>query len=397
MHNYFYQEPGCAVPPPSRPGNRKRHVLAFLVVLTILGIVTAVTIRMLQNTEYSAGASDGGYSDPWNNYNYEEESLLPAQLAKAPLASGFTLTLSGSAASLTPQEIYRKTLPSIVYILVSEGDVSGEATGVILSADGYLLTNAHVVSGCTDAWVYLQDDREYEARLVGEDLSTDLAVLKIEAEDLTPAEFGDSDTLSVGDTVYAIGNPLGVEYRNSMTDGIVSALSRDILMDQRSMLLIQHTAAINPGSSGGVLVNEAGQVIGVTNMKIMTTDYDPVEGLGFAIPSSTCKPVVEMLMEQGYVSDRPVLGITVYAQAAEDDVPAGIRVESVDEKSSAWAEGLRPGDVILTADGTEVLETEDLVTVKGEKQVGDTISLEIWREGETFTITVKLVDQYTLD
>ena len=228
--------------------------------------------------------------------------------------------------------------------------------------------------------------------------STDLAVLKVVGKNLTVADFVDSSTLRVGDPAYAIGNPLGEELRGTMTDGMVSAIDRVVTANNGSMTLIQTTAALNPGNSGGALVNAAGQVVGVTNMKMMAYGSEVYEGLGFAIPTSIAKEVVDQIIARGYYDDEvPLLGITVYTLEPDGDIPGGACVQSVEKGSDAEKQGLLPGDIILSANGQPVTETDELLAIKNALGIGDTLTLEIWREGETLTVEVKLMTRHQMD
>ena len=248
--------------------------------------------------------------------------------------------------------------------------------------------------------VLLSDEQTWNARLVGMDSETDLAVLKIEASSLKPAVFGDSDQLRVGDPALAIGNPLGESFKGTMTDGIISAINRDVMVDGYTMTLIQTTAALNSGNSGGALINAYGQVVGITNLK-MQSYYDTVEGLGFAIPTTTVKKVVDELIAQGHVAGRPTIGITVSdltAEAAERAgcVP-GAQVKEVKRGSDAWEKGLQAGDIIVEANGVPVTNTADLLAAKEGLEVGDILRLRLWRDGSYQLADVMLVEQYLLD
>ena len=274
---------------------------------------------------------------------------------------------------------------------------SSTGTGVVLSADGYILTNAHVVAGARSVAVHLTDGRIFEASLVGFDEITDLAVLSIAAEDLTPVEFGDSTRLRVGDSVSAIGDPLGMEFRGSFTDGIISAINRDITVNGRIMSLIQTNAALNSGNSGGPLINAYGQVIGINTMKIGAfTDSAGVEGLGFAIPSATVKEVVDQLIAQGYVSGRPTLGISGEALSIFYQhfyhIPAGLYITRVDPESYAAYAGIEPGDILLAIEDTRITGQEDLNSVLYSHSVGDAVSVTIYRGGMQATVELTLTE-----
>lgn len=321
-----------------------------------------------------------------------------------PSGSGNTLQLNQSPASvenvpqeggLSLQEIYSKAIPSVVSISCTLSGSSSSGTGVILTQDGYIITNAHVVEDALSIQVKLTDDRIFSACLVGSDTISDLAVLYIEADGLTPAEFGDSGALRVGDAVAAIGDPLGSELRGTMTDGIVSAINRDITTGGRTMTLIQTNAALNAGNSGGPLLNCYGQVIGINTMKI--GDYmssSGVEGLGFAIPSAAVKEVVDQLLSQGYVSGRPSLGLSaesipLFYQHLYH-YPAGLFITGVDPDSDAAAKGVEAGDILLSFNGTRVTDTEELETLLYACEVSDTVEIVIYRRGMqgTFQLTL---------
>ena len=268
-------------------------------------------------------------------------------------------------------------------------------SGIILSEDGLILTNAHMIEGCNRAEVILQDDTVHEALLVGYDRQSDLAVLKIEAKGLTPAVFGDSDALIVGDSVAAIGNPLGEDFRSTLTDGIVSAIDRGMNYDGHSISLIQTDTAINEGSSGGALVNRWGQVVGVTNMKMMSS-FSSIEGIGFAIPSTTVRNVVNALIREGKVVGRPAIGITVGAiveTAAEHyELPEGLYVSAVTEGTDAWDKGIRVGDIITAINGEPARTTNDILKVRDGLAIGDTIKFSVWRDGESFDVDVAMME-----
>jgi serine protease Do len=244
--------------------------------------------------------------------------------------------------------------------------------------------------------IILPDDTEYPALLVGEDAQMDLAVLKIDADGLHPAVFGDSRELSVGDSVVAIGNPLTDSLSGTMTNGIISAIDRSVSLNNHPMTLLQTNAALNEGNSGGPLFNMYGQVIGVTNLK-MANPYSEVsvEGLGFAIPSLTVKAVTDQLIASG-VYVRPGIGITVGAIAAEDaehyDLPDGLYISSVSPTSDAAAKGVLAGDILTHVNGIAVRRTDDVLAIRDAMQIGDTMTLTIYRDGETFDIEIELFD-----
>ena len=258
--------------------------------------------------------------DDWKEFfrtYYESVENEPVQvdIPQVKADGGFRLTgRAHGGEELTLQELYQQCAPCVVGISGYKGKLLGYSwgSGVILSSDGLILTNTHVVDGCDRAVVTLSDDSEYEATLIGADAISDIAVLKIEAKGLPVAEFGLSDELTVGERVAAIGNPLGETFRMTLTDGIISAIERGISFKGRSMSLLQTNTALNEGNSGGPLFNMRGQVIGITNMKMMSS-VSSIEGIGFAIPSSTVATVVNSLVKEGKVVGRVSIGITITA------------------------------------------------------------------------------------
>jgi len=298
---------------------------------------------------------------------------------------------------LSLQEIYEANIPSVVSISSLTHTGSSSGTGVILSKNGYIVTNAHVLEDAQSVTVQLTDNRSFQASLVGSDEISDLAVLLISAEDLTPAVFGDSAALRVGDTVTAIGDPLGVEFRGSFTDGIISAINRDVAVDGRTMNLIQTNAALNSGNSGGPLINCYGQVIGINTMKIgVFTNNSGVEGLGFAIPSATVKTIVEQIIDQGYVSGRPTLGISGDALSSFYQyyyrLPAGLYITRVDRDSYAGQYGIEPGDILMAVEDTRITDMESLNTVLYNHQVGDIVTVVIYRGGQQYSVELTLTE-----
>lgn len=391
-----------AAPPRRKKDRSERGAATLLAVLSLLLGGTAVLLA-LRAQPVALEALLPGTVQGQPGVGHPSVELMPApELRRAPNGDGTVLTLAErpAEAAMSFQDIYKKVSPSVVFIRAATGQGISQGTGVVMSADGYIITNAHVIEGSFRADVVLEDGGQYEALLVGSDAATDLAVLKIDAQGLTPAEFGDSDQMEVGDVVVAIGNPMGEELRGTMTDGILSAINRDMEVEGRQMTLLQTTAALNIGNSGGALINDMGQVIGITNMKLMAYN-STVEGLGFAIPSRTAKTVVDDLIGYGVVKGRPMLGITVRPLTAEErtgrSLDHGLWVEQVEEKSDAWTQGIRTGDVLLSANGVELSVNDDLLELKNALAVGETIRFCLWREGETLDITVELVEQYSLE
>ena len=274
---------------------------------------------------------------------------------------------------------------------------SASGSGVIMSSDGYIVTNAHVVDGADSIKVVLNNGEEYEASLIGIDTKTDLAVIKISATNLTPAEFGNSKQVEDGEPVVAIGNPGGIELAGSVTQGIVSAAEREVKSSNGGyrMKCIQTDAAINPGNSGGALINQYGQVIGINSSKIAATDY---EGIGFAIAMTEAKPIIDDLLNYGYVKDRVKIGIS-YTEvdailAKLNGIPAGIYVEAVEQDSDAYAKGIRQGDIITHINGKEIASSDVITEELKNFKPGQTVTLTVFRStvnGQTRTYEQSVV------
>ena len=271
---------------------------------------------------------------------------------------------------------------------------SGAGSGVVLTEDGYIITCNHVVSGANNIKVSLNDGTEYTATVVGGDSTTDVAVLKIDATGLTPATIGDSDSLAVGQSVLAVGNPLG-ELGGTVTGGMISALNREVTIEDQTMSLIQMDASVSPGNSGGALFNASGDLIGIVNAK---SSGDYAEGLGFAIPINNAYNVAMDLIQSGYVTGRPQLGISVItitdaATAARYGVTsAGIYISQVNPGSGAEKAGLQAGDRIVSVDNVLAETANDVVSRVQEKSVGDTVSLQVARKGQLITVEVELTE-----
>ena len=311
------------------------------------------------------------------------------ELSGSASVSGVSSIAYGN--ELTVPQIIAKARPSVVAISTVSGWSTGTGSGVIMTEDGTIMTNAHVVSGAQSITVRVMDGTEYEATLLGVDEKTDLAVIKIDATGLTPAEFGDSSSIVQGEIAVAIGNPLGLAFEGSVTQGIISAVSREIEVDGRTMTYIQTDAAINPGNSGGALVNGSGQVIGINSVKVSSSD---VEGLGFAIPISVALPIAEQLTTYGYVTGRPSIGI-----GGEDvtdymvyyyRIPRGVLVGLVTPDSGAEAGGVEVGDVIVGLNGVSVSSMDELTNEKDKFSPGDTVTLTVYRSGEYVELDVVL-------
>lgn len=270
----------------------------------------------------------------------------------------------------------------------------GSGSGIIISEDGYIITNNHVVEGASSLKVILNTGEEFTATLKGSDSRTDLALLKIEGKKFPYATLGDSTALRVGDLAVAIGNPLGQELAGTVTVGYISALSRTMTIDNKQLTLIQTDAAINPGNSGGALVNCYGEVIGINTAKVSSSS---LEGLGFAIPTAEAKPIIEDLIANGYVKGRPVIGIAGRAISASDakryNLVEGIYVYSMTDNSPAHLAGLKIGDIITECNGQAVKTVDELNEIKNKYKPNDTLKLKIWRTGETLDVNLILGEE----
>ncbi len=404
--------------------------------LAAMAIVSATSVEMYQifgeNKNMTSAQNQTSVTTNDTTNNDTEKTAKSTAFSKVSSASWVNLAAPSDA--LTIPEIVEKAMPSAVgisstfsYTAQNSGmdyfgynfggmygnspqqqtqEVTATGSGIVMSSDGYIITNAHVIydteseynmGKATSVKVVMGDnhDEEYEAEIVGYDIQTDLAVLKIDAEGLTPAEFGDSNDLKVGELVVAIGNPLGFELYGTTTCGIVSAVNREVQLEDRTMTLIQTDAAINSGNSGGMLLNAYGQVVGINSMK-MGSSYGSasVEGLGFAIPISDAKEIINSLINNGYVTGRPQLGITGVTVTESDaerfNLPQGVYVYGVAENSAAAKAGLQQGDIITAIDGVEITTMEELSEQKNKHQAGDTVTLRISRSDETMDVQMTL-------
>lgn len=389
----FYQGGGQPPKPPKEKKRGGKFGLKLLAAVLCCAVVSlgsvGVFAALIQNGVVAVQSPEG------------TESTAAFTLYKLE-GAGKNTTPTATAGEMTSQEVAQKLIPSVVcvqnyqisqqsimfggieYAPAEGGEVSpaGEGSGIIFSKDGYIVTNQHVIDGATKIKVVTHDGMSYEAELIGEDTQTDLAVLKIEADqELTPAEFGSSEDLQVTDTVMAIGNPGGIQFNSSVTMGYVSALNRQITNGDTGFTLncIQTDAAINPGNSGGALVDMAGHVVGINSSKIVATGY---EGLGFAIPSDTVQPIVSDLIEYGYVKDRAALGISVRyidkMNAMWYGLTPGCHVyELLTENASK--SGLQQGDVITAIDDTQITSGTTVSAFLTTKKPGETVTLTVDR------------------
>lgn len=393
-----------------RPKKKKRYVSvpAAVIALVLTAVLSIAGGAAVSNTSlFSAKTSDSSSSSSGKkvtvNDNINNSSSVKGTKAKVN-------TLTGEA--LTTPEIVDKVGPAVVGIInkTTYGNAYGyygslygnlndeveqsSGSGVIISSDGYIVTNNHVVESATKLSVILSSGEEYEGKIIGTDASTDLAVVKIEASGLTYAQMGSSSELRVGETAIAIGNPLGQEFAGTTTQGIISGLNRSVTIDNKTMNLIQTDAAINPGNSGGALVNEYGMLIGINTAKISS---DTLEGLGFAIPIDEAKPIVQELMTNGYVTGRPVIGLAGRAVTKQDaqayNMKVGVYVSSLTANGPAYMAGIKVGDVIVECEGEPVETVDDINAIKNKKSPGDQLKLKVYRKGNYVDVTVVLGEE----
>ena len=414
QHRYNQQDPwenGVYETGSTKPPKNHRGLIAVLLVVVIflgglVSVLGVVNIRLFAQLN----AQPTSQEDPLSFVNRdmaetrptELEATMPQVTEAANQTPSFILNPSPEGVENVPQEgglslqdIYEKSIDSVVSITCQSRYGNSTGTGVILSEQGYLVTNSHVISGAEVITVRLTDERTFRADLIGQDEISDLAVLWIRADGLIPAEFGDSTVLRVGDNVAAIGDPLGSEFRGTLTNGIVSAINRDVTTGGRTLTLIQTDAALNSGNSGGPLINCYGQVIGINTMKIGAfTDQAGVEGIGFAIPSATVKEIVEQLIHQGYVSGRPAIGIEGEGLSSfyqyYYSLPAGLYISHVENGSGAAKQGIEPGDILLSLDGERIINSEDLRTLLYNYEAGDTVRIIIYRNREQVALNITL-------
>ena len=397
---------GVPVHQPQKQPKPKKHGSKFGLKLLAVVLCCAITsaaslgvfVVMIQNGVINVQSSEAS----------SNAAFTISRVVNGDTGSDTSTSSDGTVSAMSDQDIAAKLTPSVVCIQnyqvtqnygfmqtdTSDSSVSpaSEGSGIIMSEDGYIITNAHVVEGATSLKVMTSDGETYEAQLVGSDTVTDLAVVKIDATGLTAAEFGSSEDLRVADKVMAIGNPGGHELSSSVTIGYVSALNRAISNNTTgyTMEYIQTDAAINPGNSGGALINEYGQVVGINSAKISATGY---EGLGFAIPIDTAQPIISDLIQYGYVKDRAVLGIS--GQFIDSmtgrfyGLPQGEYVAQLNS-SEAQASGLQVGDVITAIDGQQLDSESILRSAILSKKPGDTVTLQVYRSSTQQSATVEL-------
>ena len=405
------QDNGTRAPRSREPhGVRISTLIVFMMVAVLLGgLLGGLYTRQYVGQQLSALASE-----------QSSASSAIKEAAASDASGGLTnASTSSFATTFSKAQIIELTAPSVVGIDTyytasgsygfsfgngssdnsSQQVQSGSGSGIILTSDGYIVTCKHVVDSAETIKVILNDDTEYDAKLIGSDTRSDLAVLKIEATGLSPATLGDSDMLTVGEDVIAIGNPLG-ELRGTATSGIISALSREVTVENTTMSLIQTDAAISPGNSGGGLFNASGSLVGIVNAKASSSNS---EGLGFAIPVSSVKTIISNLIDHGYVLGRAYLGVYTQDVTLSSDTNGGnggffggffssgttcVQIAQIVSGSAAEKAGLKTGDLILKVDDTEISSNTALASIISGYNSGDTATLTIQRDGKQQTVTV---------
>ena len=388
-----------AAPEPSKKAKKKHHINGSKAARSVVALALAAAMGFVGGF---AGAKVSGTG------KVVIQQAAPSTSASSSSSSDGSITsASASGSSLSTEQVADLVSPSVVVITTEQVVYSqwswygqnqvesGAGSGVIISSDGYILTCAHVVDGASTITVTI-DDKDYTATLVGEDTTSDIAVIKIDADGLTPATVGDSDSLKVGQSVMAVGNPLG-ELGGTVTGGMISALNRSVTIQGTSstntMSLIQMDASVSPGNSGGGLFNMNGELIGIVNAKSSSSD---AEGLGFAIPINDAIKVAEELLQNGYVTGRPYLGISYLAVTDAQTAQQlgvnsyGVYIMEVVKGGPAEQAGLKAGDRIVSIDGTEIASKDDLGTLMQKHAAGDTLSITVARGGQMQTVSVTL-------
>lgn len=427
----YYSDPNGG--DPNKKPKKKHTGLKVAAFVLAMVLVSGGSIGVYEGIR-SSNADNSSSIVASNDSSAAESSTGDSSSSKKSDSSQSWIQLASTNGSMSVADIVKKVTPSVVGVQStfsssngsnnnpmngyggffgygSQGNngsqgMTGVGTGIIMSKDGYIVTNAHVIyddeygyGEASSVQIQMSDEETtYDARIVAYDKEADIAVLKIDADNLTPAEFGDSSSCEVGEMVVAIGNPLGLQFQNTVTCGIISALDRKVTINDNTMTLIQTDTAINNGNSGGPLINSSGQVIGINSSKMSSTysGEATVEGIGFAIPMSEAKSIVDDLINYGYVTGRPQLGISCQdvteAVSQAYNIPVGAYIFSVTAGGAADQAGLQPGDVITGIQDQTISTTEELNAVKNQYKAGDTITLTYVRAGETKKVDVTLAE-----
>lgn len=435
----YYSNPNGTAPNDSGKKPKKKHTgLKVTAIVLAMAVVSGASIGIYEGVRSTLVADDTVISDSASvtqtaqDADQKEDSSAASGSSNSDSSTEESwIQLASKDGSLSVTDIVEKVTPSVVGVQATfqasivndnsygsffgygsngqngsnSGEMTGVGTGIVMSKDGYIITNAHVIyddeygyGEATAVQVTMSDQETvYDAEITAYDKEADIAVLKVDADDLTPAEFGDSATLQVGEMVVAIGNPLGLEFQNTVTCGIISALNRQVTINDNTMTLIQTDTAINSGNSGGPLINSSGQVIGINSAKMSSTystNGASIEGIGFAIPMTEAKEIIDDLINYGYVTGRPQLGITCQnvseAVSQAYNIPVGAYIISVTEGGAADQAGLQPADVITGIQGETITTIEELNAIKNEYNAGDKVTLTVMRSGQELTVEVTL-------
>ncbi|MGN1225207.1 MAG: trypsin-like peptidase domain-containing protein [Ruminococcus sp.] len=416
--------------PPKKKGHFWMKAVAFVAAMAVVSAGSIGIFNAVQNSKKLVPADSSSTSSEVAEDTKEEQQADSNQNSTVGLSDSTAqswIELSAGTDAMSIRDIVKKVKPSVVGVQAtfqmsnnynysygfgmfgnggnSSRAVTGVGTGIIMREDGYIVTNAHVIYdseyGCGEATaveIRMSDEETtYDAKVVAYDIETDLAVLKVDQTGLVAAEFGDSDSCQVGDTVVAIGNPLGLELQNTVTCGIISALNRKVTINDKTMTLIQTDTAINNGNSGGPLINSSGQVIGINSAKMsssVSSSGATIEGIGFAIPMTEAREIVDDLINYGYVTGRPQLGISCQdvseAVSQAYNLPIGAYIISITEGGAADEAGLQVGDIITAINDNTIQTTEELNNYKNECNAGDTVTLTIVRNGQEQKVNVVL-------
>ena len=391
LYRVSYEEPTITVQetPKKRKNRGMALLLAFVIGVGVTSLASFLALPKLVEQEIA--------KLPGSSYSLNvppNPSMTAEQGGAAQVANKQMLTVVEIARKVGPTVVGINTKVAMQNFFGMPTMKDGSGSGIIISADGYVVTNNHVIEGASEIKVLLSDGKEFEAKLVGADARTDLAVLKMEGQNFPYATLGNSSELQVGELAIAIGNPLGNELAGSVTGGYISALNRSITVDDKKFNLIQTDAAINPGNSGGALVNNYGEVIGINSVKMSASG---VEGIGFAIPIDEAKPIIEDLKNGGYVKGRPVIGIAGRNVSEQDSeyygIPVGVYVLELTPYSAAEKAGIKTSDVITEIDGVKIKTIDELNEEKEKHKAGDTVTLTVIRGEDTLKVKIKLQEE----
>ncbi len=390
------------------PKKKHHYLLKTLAAIACVAAISAASISgYIAYADYVGQSAPPGEAHGQNQTTVSQQSETAVTGVKTDEAAESTVSSDSTASAkslielaskenaLTVPEIVQKVTPSVVGITATTPLGTATGSGIIMTDDGYIITNAHVVEDATAVSVLLSDESEYNAAVIGADYRTDIAVLKINSDKkLTAAEFGSSDALVVGELAIVIGNPLGFDFYGSVTSGIISGLNRELTIEDKTLNLIQTDAAINGGNSGGPLVNSYGQVVGISSARVSTT---VAEGMGFAIPINEAIPIIDDLIKNGYVTGRPLIGITGFdvdeRTSQYYNMPQGIYIAQLAANSPASNAGLMAGDVIVAINGKSISTMDELNSIKNQYKPGDTVVLTVSRNGQQAQFNVILGEE----